>query len=96
MQLLYNIRNEINSKTGTPLELWVKEHGVHTLKKFSALTEENKYRGPVVFKAESDEKTFHIEIDKDGEYSITDKLSMVSQRFIPFSRDFNSLPDNKF
>ena len=83
MGLLYNLRNELGDTTGTPLELWVKRHGHHSIQKLKYLTAENGFTGPVPYKLESEKEMSKVLIDKMHRLSMVDKLSQVKTFDLP-------------
>ncbi|KAK3581678.1 hypothetical protein CHS0354_022605 [Potamilus streckersoni] len=78
MNLLFTCRHECHKPEGTPLQLWVKKHGQRSVEKFSMLSSENKYLGPVVFQAETTQRTFEAFIDPEDKFRIEDKFSQVN------------------
>ncbi|XP_052784927.1 beta carbonic anhydrase 1-like isoform X2 [Mya arenaria] len=78
MRLLFELRNEMDKKTGSPLELWIKKHGAKTIEKFNFLNEGNDFIGPVPYKQETDSKFFSVFIDPDQNHNLVDKLSQVN------------------
>ncbi|KAH3870454.1 beta carbonic anhydrase 1-like isoform X3 [Dreissena polymorpha] len=78
MRLLYDLRKQMDAKTGSPLELWIKKNGWRTIEKFQYLKEENSFTGPVPFMQESENTKFKITIDPGQQFNIVDKLSQVN------------------
>ena len=78
MGLLYRLRNDLNTTSGTPLELWVKRHGKASIQKFKHLSAENGFSGPVPYKLESDYNISQVYIDKKHRLNMVDKLSQVN------------------
>lgn len=77
MHLLYDFRNKMEPDANSPLELWIKKHGLRTVEKFNMLKKENNFTGPVPIRI-TEEKTFKVYIDQKNEYNMQDKLSQVN------------------
>ncbi|CAH1781438.1 unnamed protein product [Owenia fusiformis] len=80
INLLLNMRDKkaLENKDGTPLENWVKKHGLSSVMKFEQLENlGDKGSGPIIFQGASPKHTFEAFIDPQNEYSILDKLSQV-------------------
>ncbi|KAH3870659.1 hypothetical protein DPMN_033848 [Dreissena polymorpha] len=78
MRLLYDLTKQMDAKTGSPLELWIKKNDWRTKEKFQYLKEENCFTGPVPFMQESENTKFKVTIDPGQQFNIVDKLSQVS------------------
>ncbi|WAR27466.1 BCA1-like protein [Mya arenaria] len=77
MRLLFELRNEMDKKTGSPLELWIKKHGAKTIEKFNFLNEGNDFIGPVPYKQETDSKFFSVFIDPDQNHNLVNCIQQL-------------------
>jgi hypothetical protein len=75
MLTLYGLKDEMHNKTGAPLDLWLKKHGLRTIEKFKFLKEENQFMGPVPFK--QNKHLTEVFIDPEQKFNMGDKLSQV-------------------
>lgn len=78
MRLLYDLRNDMDTPTGSPLELWIKKHGKRTIDKFKKLKEDNNFIGPVSYKLSPGAGRQDVYIDPDHNHNMVDKLSQVT------------------
>lgn len=72
-------------REGTPLTLWLKKHGLHTVEKYQQLLKTPNGTGPIEFQGETPAKKFKAYIDVDNELSPVDKMSQVSQWLMDIS-----------
>lgn len=77
MRLLYDLKNDMDTPTGSPLELWIKKHGKSTMEKFRKLNDENSFVGPVPYQLVPGAERLEVFIDPDQNHNMVDKLSLV-------------------
>lgn len=85
MNLLFNIRQSIQTHEGTPLQVWLKRHGARTVAKFDELEKAGGV-GPITFQGETPQKTFKAYIDPENKLAPVDKFSQASAFFVYCSK----------
>lgn len=78
MEGLHALKGQSSHAKGSPLGNWLKKYGSDTLEKFSKLTAENSYKGPLRFEGAAKKFDFEAIIDPQNKLSECDKLSQVS------------------
>ncbi|XP_064615194.1 beta carbonic anhydrase 1-like [Liolophura sinensis] len=78
MEGLHNFKGQCSHDEGSPLGNWLKKYGGDSLEKFSQLTAENNYRGPLKFEGAAKKFDFEAFIDPQKKLSECDKLSQVN------------------
>ena len=81
MNALHEMRENAHVQGGTPLQLWLKKHGLRSLDKYKQLLATPGGTGPIRFQAETPNKYFDAYIDPDNKFSAVDKLSQVSFQY---------------
>ena len=81
MNLLFSVRDSVDSHQGSPLELWLKRHGATSVQKYSEF-ETKGHSQPLEFQAETPDKLFEAFIDPEDKFKEVDKFSQVRQSLI--------------
>ncbi|CAI9728318.1 beta carbonic anhydrase 1-like [Octopus vulgaris] len=76
MSLLFSLKNQCHTHSGTPLQMWLKKYGVASVRKFDQL--DSKFVGPLTFQGRFSQLNFQVNIDPENKFPIEDKLSQVN------------------
>lgn len=78
MNLLYSLRNDMETPTASPLANWLKTHGRGTVEQFKKLEASGDFQGKLKFAgAQHVEDDFEAFIDPKNEFQPSDKFSQV-------------------
>jgi len=77
MNALFGLRDSIEKREGSPLQMWLKRQGANTVAKYNELLNAGGV-GPVMFHAETPMKTFSALIDLENKFDAVDKFSQVT------------------
>lgn len=76
MNALFDMRDTIQKREGSPLTVWLKRHGARTVAKYNELLKAGGI-GPITFQAETPSKIFEAFIDPENKFAQVDKFSQV-------------------
>ena len=77
MNALFGLQDTAHIHEGTPLQLWLKKHGMRTIEKYRELLKTPGGIGPIQFQAETPDSVFNANIDPENKFAAVDKFSQV-------------------